>query len=397
MAISLTQSPQYPSLTQSPVVYTFLESSDAITSQSYQYVFELQYNMGDLAELNNGTLYTLEKYPNESGYGIFDVSRIVNATIQTPAEAAGPETIFWQGQIYGRWLENGTFVTSSAQFLGYQIGLDGYQLFNEQINPDLYSDPNDEYTLFPFMTDGPVTQSFREDDLGSMNIFNVLVGGGGKDGLELVLYQTENENYGYYLSPSDNSYNIVQDVPIGPADASFPFNIGDNEWFTILPATAAGVPIGPGIRFEKKCPTKYENIRIKWKNRYSGFDWFNFDLVSRQSFQTQTQQYKPQIGTWGGTSLSYNYYDASKQNYATDTIQTISVNSDYVSEDYNKIFKQLLVSDEIYYYDTTSQDYAFLRPLTIKSSNVQFKTQKVDKLIQYQFEFEYAQGYKLQF
>jgi hypothetical protein len=76
-----------------------------------------------------------------------------------------------------------------------------------------------------------------------------------------------------------------------------------------------------------------------------------------------------------------------------DTKESIQVNTDWVDEVYNEIFKQLLVSDEIYWiYDETEYE---VKPLTIKTSNLTFKTGVVDKVIQYAFEFDYGQSYKL--
>jgi hypothetical protein len=55
--------------------------------------------------------------------------------------------------------------------------------------------------------------------------------------------------------------------------------------------------------------------------------------------------------------------------------------------------KQLLVSDEIYW--IYNEATGALRPMSIVSQNIVFKTGAVDKLIQYQFEFQYGQPYKL--
>jgi hypothetical protein len=71
----------------------------------------------------------------------------------------------------------------------------------------------------------------------------------------------------------------------------------------------------------------------------------------------------------------------------------ISVNTNWLTEDYNDILKQLMVSDEIYWiYDEPNTS---VRPLTISTSNIVFKTGVTDKLIQYSFDFDYGQGYKL--
>jgi hypothetical protein len=147
------------------------------------------------------------------------------------------------------------------------------------------------------------------------------------------------------------------------------------------------------LYFEEICQQKYPNVRVKWKNRYGQFDYHNFYLVNRQSFSTTNRSYQPQLGSWENNTLGYNDYDSSKLNYIVDSEQFISANSGYIDEDYNEIFKQLLVSEEIYWvYD---DDETKLRPITIATQNVIFKTGVVDKLIQYQFDFQFGQGYKL--
>ena len=114
-------------------------------------------------------------------------------------------------------------------------------------------------------------------------------------------------------------------------------------------------------------------------------------MVSRESFSTTNRKYQPQLGSWDGTSLSYNNYDSSIENYVSDSSQTIQVNTDWVEEDYNDIFKQLLVSDEIYWI----QEDGSSKPLSITTSNIQFKTGVVDKLIRYTFDFALGQNFKL--
>ena len=147
------------------------------------------------------------------------------------------------------------------------------------------------------------------------------------------------------------------------------------------------------MRFDFACLQKYPNVRIKWKNRYGQFDYFNFYVVSKKNFKTEKRTYQPQIGTWTGATLSYNNYDSQNLNYLVDSGQGISVNTFWIPEDYNDILKQLMVSDEIYYVTTESSDT--LTPITIDTDSVTFKTKAVDKLIQYSFEFRYGQGYKL--
>ena len=54
-----------------------------------------------------------------------------------------------------------------------------------------------------------------------------------------------------------------------------------------------------------------------------------------------------------------------------------------------------MVSDEIYWVYDEANDY--VRPLAMDTSTFNIKTNVVDKLIQYSFDFTQGQGYKLIF
>jgi hypothetical protein len=116
-------------------------------------------------------------------------------------------------------------------------------------------------------------------------------------------------------------------------------------------------------------------------------------MVNKQSFNTTTRGYQPQLGTWTGATLSYNSADSSNLNYIVDSKQSISVNTDWIPEAYNDIIKQILVSEEMYWIKDESSPV--LTPITIATDSITFKTGVVEKVIQYGFEFNFGQGYKL--
>jgi hypothetical protein len=131
-----------------------------------------------------------------------------------------------------------------------------------------------------------------------------------------------------------------------------------------------------------------------WKNKYGQFDYYNFNGVNRETFNTKTQTYQPTVGTWNSRTLSVGANESSILNYITDTSQTIQVNTDWLDEEYNDVFKQLLVSDEIYWLYNEKTSGTDVKPLTIKTNALQFKTYVNDKQIQYTIEFELGQSYK---
>jgi hypothetical protein len=384
MALSITQTPPLLNLAQSPIPITLVENTNVITSSSFQYVLDLFYWSGTPFQ-SGSAKYTLVKYPNETGVGIFDVSRILNSTLTDLLEANPSNVKFFAADGYWEFLSGSVYVTGSHVKTDTFKYIDGYSLFQEPISQSI----EQKTPHWPLMTDGPATQSSFDFNGG---VAGVYVGGYGS-GLQptKIVYTSNLGTADYFVSSSASSSQQIDDYPIGQSQSGFPFT-GSLEYFTVQ-AFNGSTPIGTPIKYVLTCNQKYPNIRIKWKNRYGQFDWFNFNMVNTQTFNVNRSVYQPQIGTWGGSSLTYNRYDSNNLNYLVDTQESIRVNTDWVDEAYNDIFKQLMVSDEIYWvYD---EENNFVRPLTIATSNFVEKTGVVDKVIQYAFEFNRGQTYKL--
>jgi len=74
----------------------------------------------------------------------------------------------------------------------------------------------------------------------------------------------------------------------------------------------------------------------------------------------------------------------------------ITCNTDFLEEGYNELMKQLLVSEEIYWlYDQSDVYNPKVKPLTIQTNSLLFKTGVNNKLIQYTITFDIGQPYKL--
>jgi len=403
MAITITQTPAIVSLAQSPMIFTVAESAAVIQSSSFQYLADLYYWDGTPSD-SGSSQYTLVKYPNNSLVGIFDMGRIINSTLTDLAQVNRSNVKYYAAEFYWQYKNTaGAFVTGSRIKSDVYKALDGYGLFQEPIGQQI----TDSSPHWPLMTDGPDNQTFIEDTTGWMSVFT-----GTTNGLQCdrLLYSNSATSLFYPLSSSISSSQQIDIFPISPECADFPLLETTTE-FSIR-AYSGLAPISAPLTFTEVCKQKYPNVRIKWKNRFGQFDYFNFYMVNRQGFQSTKRTYAPQLGTWEGTSLSYNNSDSSKLNYISDSAQTLSVNTDYINEDYNDIFKQLLVADEIYWiYGTDTSGGGFgngyedgynggigtelLRPITIKTDSITFKTGVVDKTIQYQFDFDWGQSYKL--
>lgn len=390
MALTLNQTPAVVSLAQSPIIFSVTSDSD-LANPGFQYVCNLTYWTGNTSTDSGSAYdYQLVKYPNTSQAGIFDLSRILNSTL-TASLADNPSNVtYYKANLFYRYLNaNNEYVNITGSQINtstYKV-LDGYGIFQEPIGQDIVSSS----VYWPLMTDGPATQSCFDTNYGTAGVFV-----GFTDNLvptKLVYTSNLGISTDYALVASTGTTSTqIRTYPIGPKQSGFPFSTLGLEWFSIQ-AFNGTTPISQKIKYELTCNQKYPNVRIKWKNRFGQFDYLNFNMISRESFQTEKRTYQPQLGTWDASTLSYNQNDTQVQNYIVDSKQSISVNSNWLPESYNEILKQLMVADEIYWvYDEPN---SYVRPLTIRTSNIVFKTGVVDHLIQYQFDFDYGQGYKL--
>jgi hypothetical protein len=386
MSLSLLQTPPLVGLAQSPIIFSLSENTPVYTSSSFQYVGELYYWTGSLTNSGSAADYTITKFPNTSNVGIFDLNRIINSTLTDLALYNTSSVSYYAVDFYWQYLNTSTnlFVTGSHLKSSTYKALDGYQTFQQPIDYNLTYE-----ATWPLMTSGPTTQSAFIDNYG---LGGVYVGTTGGTQPTKIVYTSNLGSADYTVSNTTATTGQIAQYPIGPGQSGFPLSTTNLTYYTVQAyngASALGIP----IKYEITCNQKYPNVRIKWKNKFGQFDYMNFNMVSKQSFSTERRTYQPTLGTWESSTLSYRQGDSANLAYIVDSKQGISVNSNWLSEDYNDILKQLLVSDEIYWiYDEPTNQ---LRPLTITTENIVFKTGVVDHLIQYQFELQYGQPFKL--
>jgi len=388
MSLSITQTPALVSLAQSPMAFTVAESNaNLLTSSSFQYIGELYYWTGSQFQSSSNTTYTIAKYPNTAGVGIFDVSKIINSTLQDTLYNNSSNVEFYAVDFYTQYWNGTIFVTGSHVKSDTYKALDGYGLMNyDAIGQNITAST----PFWPLMTDGPATQSMFETNKGYAGVY---VGTTGGTQPTKLVYSSSIQTAEIALSSNASSSAQIYSYPQAPAQSGFPLS-GSYSSYTIQAYNGTS-KLGQAIQFNFDCQQKYPNVRIMWKNRFGQFDWFNFYMVSRESFDIKRSMYQPQIGTWNASTLSYAKQDSQNKNYIVDANSKLSVNSFWIDQVYNDILKQLLVADEIYWlYDEANN---FVRPLSILNQNIAFKTGVVDHLIQYQFEFSYGQSYKLIF
>jgi hypothetical protein len=407
MSITVVQKPEDIQSAQSPIVFSVLESTQAYTSSEFQYTANLYIWSGNMNQ-SGSYVYQARKYPNPSGSGIFDFSKFINSTL-TDLAATNPSNIkYYKAEFGWQYATGSTYVsqpggltpvtcsTGGTMFKAY----DGYNLFPQQINTSLSA--SDSY--WSFMTDmGSVTQSVLITDttlISSTKGLNIWLGASDNFVPSKIACTASYENGTQASSStalSTGSTSTSQQI------GHLPSSPGDNGWPGYWPTTASlstykfnaysGSVVVATLNYEVVCEQYYTPVRIAWKNRFGQFDWLNFYKRHNNTFNTDQRVYQPQLGTWQSQTLSYNQYQTAQQRYIVDATEVLDVNTNWLSDGYNEIMKQLMVSDEIYW--LTDQTAGTVKPLTIKTNSLQFKTGVNNKLIQYTLSFDIGQPYKL--
>lgn len=128
---------------------------------------------------------------------------------------------------------------------------------------------------------------------------------------------------------------------------------------------------------------KYTPYKVTFVNRFGALQNIYFFKKSTESLNTTQENYKANI-----VDLFALEYDTQRHQYQTYNKmgrESITMNTGFVTEEYNKVLRELLLSEQVWM--TKGSD---ILPMTVKTSSLQYKTSLNDKLINYSIDFEYA-------
>jgi hypothetical protein len=243
-----------------------------------------------------------------------------------------------------------------ADITGTFVAVDGYGYYNEGINPSKPTNnvltnasirkvSRDGFILFPFVNNSEITTI---DILSSTG--------------QLTTTET--------ITETNNSTTIVQYLEV---DVS---QISTDEYVTITTQ-----PSGDITTYEIVDECRYEPIQCIFKNKNGVFDSLTLFKKSNVSTSTKNDEFINNYVSGGAYDITQHQY----QKLNVTAKQTIKVNSGYVNEIENELYKEMLYSDTVFFYEG-----AALVPVNVKSSSLEFKTRVNDKLINYSIDFEYA-------
>ena len=295
-----------------------------------------------------------------------NLSEIVRSQLKpkVPAIDIGiPSDIFSSNSDSVKWIQYiATFTDSQNQIpnvTGTFAALDGYGYHSQNANPGkpenrilLSNITNRQIArngilLIPFVNDGYIDEIVSNLDLLPIAITDTL------DSDDFVQY------YIVVVSEFPNENNI-----------DLRFN-----------NSALPVPTFARIIIDIVDECKFTPKNIIFKNKFGTFESISMFKRSISSIDVKKEEFVNKFTT----NKAYDVTTHQYRDINFDATEKISLNSGYVSEAENETFKQMLLSDQVFFWENNT-----LIPVNIISNSITFKDEVSDKLINYTMEFKYS-------
>jgi len=133
--------------------------------------------------------------------------------------------------------------------------------------------------------------------------------------------------------------------------------------------------------FEVKNECKYPVINCTFKNKYGVWQNIPFNKLSKKTIDFESQDFMPIVSSFGAYSLNAH----NKKTFLANGKEKITVNTDFIGEHYNDLFKELMLSEFVYL-----EENGQVLPVNLVKKTFEKKTKLINKLIQYSMDFEYS-------
>jgi hypothetical protein len=169
-------------------------------------------------------------------------------------------------------------------------------------------------------------------------------------------------------------------------------------YYDVYLVKTGSVQLTKKYRINVNCPDLkgYESIRLAWMNQWGVWDYYTFTKKSTRNTSTEGTTYQQLGGTWNSEYYRPYGYKGGKKVFRTQATERITMNTDFVTEDFNTTFEELINSPEVYMLkgysnngdNTWSTLHTYVTPVRLTTSSFTRKTVANDKLIQYTFDIE---------
>jgi hypothetical protein len=329
--------------------------------------------------------YTITKTPiGSNNYVVFEISELVRDYLDIEFDGEYDSQTVWARPDFTITTTGGTENPAEIDYIAF----DGYGYFEDGINPELsrtYLQSNNK--IFR-LDDQNVRVPVFTEDTDSVSF----------------LYKGEVKRV-QAVSSSTNTNGQIDYITVSGSDNTDTYKervLADGGTFednSLLDAFLDSIDVGlvdelyinsdsgtEVLKIVTEPCTKYEPIKITFVNKFGALQDIWFSLKSTESLNTTGETYKANVVDFG--TLTYATYKPQVAQYNKLGKESITLNTNYLSEDYNEVIKQLMMSEQVWL--TKLTDTELVLAVIPKTQSVTYKTSLNDRLVQYTIDFEYA-------
>lgn len=133
--------------------------------------------------------------------------------------------------------------------------------------------------------------------------------------------------------------------------------------------------------FTIKDECKFSLMNCIFKNKFGVWQTIPFNKLSKKTQDFTNESYNGLISNYGSYALNKHV----KQTFNVNGKEKVTVNTDFIFEEYNLLFTELMLSEFIYL-----EENGQVLPVNLLKNSFEKKTKLNNKLIQYSMDFEYS-------
>jgi hypothetical protein len=238
-----------------------------------------------------------------------------------------------------------------ANYYNDYIAFDGYGYFEDGANPEL------SRTLLQSNTD-----------------IYYLEG----ESLQVPVFSEEVTSVKFYNNGSLHTTRTISSSDNSSLQISYPSSISTTDKIEVISASGTET-----INVYPTQECKYTPHKITFVNKFGALQNIYFFKKSTESLNTTDSTFKS--NTFNEFDLRYDLQKHQYKTFQKTGRENVSMNTGFVSEEYNSVIKELLLSEQVW----ITKDNEIL-PINVKTKSLSYKTSVNDKLIDYTIEFDFA-------
>lgn len=271
------------------------------------------------------------------------------------------------------------------------IAFRGYGELIDGVNPELSKDLMISNTVINNYCGSPITVPFYTREDGVMKVSYVQ----DQDTLSATVLGSAE----LYTTAQQSSINPVSDYVTIDRTAVVTSSSDGSTSSGFIPENTTRITYTDSKGEEKTidvvCIDECKNIpyKVSFINKFGVMQDLWFFARRKDSISSQREQYKKTTLKNGTVAAGYDVSDHQRVYLENQGREAITMNTGFIHHSYGEVMKQLMVSEYVYIHDRfrpspTNPSYRLAVPINIVTGSLDIKTQRNDKLTNYELQFE---------